>query len=73
MTNQKTKFYIHNFDGNLIGPEEGAIDYSAPELRHMAYEFASEDDAKEAHERLLGAMHGGVISENELDEPEGVE
>ena len=67
MKTKKTKFYIHNFDGNLIGPEEGAIDYSAPELRHMAYEFASEDDAREAHERLLGWGHGGVISEDGLE------
>ena len=62
------KYYIHNFDGNLIGPDEGVIDYNAPELRHMAYEFASEKEAKEAHERLLGWGHGGVTNDNELNE-----
>lgn len=63
----KSKYYIHNFDGNLIGPDEGVIDYNAPSFRHMAYEFDSEQEAKEAHGRLLDWGHGGVVSDDELD------
>ena len=62
------KYYIHNFDGNLIGPDDGVIDYTAPELRHLAFEFDSEKEAKEAHERLLAWPHGGVTNDNELNE-----
>jgi len=67
------KWYVYNFDGNLIGPDEGVIPFDAPEMRHMAYEFDSEAEAKEAHEELLGWGNGGVTSSTELDGMEGEE
>jgi len=67
------KWYVYNFDGNLIGPDEGVIPFDAPEMRHMAYEFDSEAEAKEAHEELLSWGNGGVTSSTELDGMEGEE
>ena len=65
------KYYIHNFDGDLIGPEdgplEGVIPFDVPEMRYLAYEFDSEMEAVEAHEELLSWGNGGVTNDDELN------
>ena len=62
------KYYIHNFDGNLIGPDNEAIDWDSHDsYRVRAYEYESESEAKAAHNKICGFGHGGVISESELN------
>ena len=60
------KYYIHNFDGNLMGPDGYVPGTDSPEgvreRGHLAFEFDTKEKAKKAHEKILGWGHGGVIS-----------
>ena len=68
MKTKTTKYYVHNFDGNLIGPDDGPIAWDSHDsYRARAYEYESESKAKAAHEKICGFGNGGVISESELN------
>tara|TARA_R110002110_G_scaffold137574_8_gene322838 strand:- start:4045 stop:4272 length:228 start_codon:yes stop_codon:yes gene_type:complete len=72
MKTKTTKYFVHNFDGNLIGPDGAVYETDTPDgfkkFGHNAYEFDSKKEAEDAQENLLGHGNGGVISEKEIYE-----